>query len=409
MSPNCYQGMTARVTRGTGAGQEASIANNDSTTLTLSSALVVPPDATSYFVVAEAGWQFGSLTRSSPVSLVVPNQGGATVQVTGRSANAANVECPPLLSTVTRWQIGGSGFSDSAVPPTPFFGLGAGKSGGTLDLSGVSFSNLTDTETISAATLAVYYWDELQGATSFALASAIATGDTSLTLNVPGPAQAGSILQVDSEVIEVTSVSNGGVQYTVQRGVHSSPESAHAAQAAVYHLTGLTAIAAFPQGFFGSPYSGTWSFPVPLPDARVASAQLFVTNQKGNSPTASACLTHTVDSGLRTLSGGQYSIQVEGFLSVDSSAAPALVVEAAHSVGDIYAVLGAAADATVQLQLNVNGSAYCQLLFQANETVSNDVSGQGLPPLAAGDQITMAVQSVGQTYPGADLTVIIRL
>ena len=409
MSLNGYQGMTARVTRGTGTGQEASIASNDATTLTLSNAWVVTPDATSYFVVAESGWHFGAMTKSSPVSLVVPNQGGETVHVTGRSANAVNVECPPLLSTVTRWQIGGSGFSDSAAPPTPFFGLGAGKSGGTLDLSGVSFSSLTDTETISAATLTVYYWDELQGATSFALANAIGTGDTTLTLNAPGPAQAGSILQIDSEVLGVTAVSEGGVQYTIQRGVQSSPAGVHAAQTAVYHLAGLTATAGFPQGFFGSPYSGTWGFPIPLPDVRVASAQLFVTNQKGNSPTASACLTHTVDSGLRTLSGGQYSIQVEGYLSVDQSASPALVVEAAHSVGDIYAVLGAAADATVQLQLNINGSAYCQLVFQANETISNDVSGQGLPPLAAGDQITLAVQTVGQTYPGADLTVIIRL
>jgi len=68
-----------------------------------------------------------------------------------------------------------------------------------------------------------------------------------------------------------------------------------------------------------------------------------------------------------------------------------------------------AADATVQLQLNRNGIAYCQMMFQANETISNDVSGRILPPLAAGDQITLAVQSVGQTYPGADLTVIIRL
>jgi hypothetical protein len=409
MSPNCYQGMTVRVTRGMGVGQEASIAGNDSTVLTLSSAWVVPPDATSHFVVAESGWHFGAMTKSSPVSFVVPNQGGETVQVTGRAANAANIECPPLLSTVTRWQIGGSGLSDSAAPPMPFFGLGAGKSGGTLDLSGVSFSGLTDTETISAATLTVYFWDELQGATSFALANAVEAGDTTLALNAPGPAQAGSILQIDSEVIEVTAVSEGGVQYSVQRGVHSSTATAHAAQAAVFHLAGLTAIAGFPQGFFGSTYSGTWSFPIPLPDVRVASAQLFVTNQKGNSPAASACLTHTVDSGLRTLSGGQYSIQVEGFLSVDQSAAPALLADAAHSVGDIYAVLGAAADATVQLQLNVNGSDYCQLVFQANETISNNVSGQSLPPLAAADQLTLAVQSVGQTYPGADLTIIIRL
>jgi hypothetical protein len=291
----------------------------------------------------------------------------------------------------------------------PFFGLSAGRSGGTLDLSAVSFSTLTNTETISAATLTVYYWDELQGTTSFALAVAMGVGDTTLTLNAAGPAQAGSILQIEREVLEVTAVSNGGIQYTVQRGVQGSQTSAHAAQAAVFHLASLTTTAAFPPGFFGSPYSGTWSFPVSLPDARVSSAQLFVTNQKGNSPTASACLTQTVNSGMRTLSGGQYSIQVQGFLSIDQSAAPALVVDAAHSVGDIYAVLGAAADAMVQLQLNVNGSAYCQLAFQAGDTISNDVSGQSLLPLAAGDQITLAVQSVGQTYPGADLTVIIRL
>jgi len=409
MTPNCYQGMTVRVTRGTGTGQEASVAGNDTTTLTISGTWAVTPDATSHFVVAESGWHFGAMTKSSPVSFSVPNLGGETAHVTGRSANAANVECPPPLCTVTRWQIGGSGFSDSAAPPMPFFGLNAGRSGGTLDLSAVSFSTLIDTETISSGTLTVYYWDELQGTTSFALASAIGASDTSVTLNAAGPAQAGSILQIEQEVLEVTATSNGGLQYSVQRGVQGSQASTHAAQVAVSHLASLTTVAAFPAGFFGSPYSGTWSFPVSLPDACVASAQLFVTNQKGNSPTASACLTQTVNSGMRTLSGGQYSIQVQGFLSVDQSTAPALVVDTAHSVGDVYAVLGAAADAVVQLQLNVNGSAYCQLAFQAGDTISNDVSGQGLPPLAAGDQITLAVQSVGQTYPGADLTVIIRL
>jgi hypothetical protein len=100
---------------------------------------------------------------------------------------------------------------------------------------------------------------------------------------------------------------------------------------------------------------------------------------------------------------------VEGFLSIDQSAAPALVVDAAHSVRDVYAVLGAAADAAVQLQLSVNGAPYCQLVFEANETISNDANGLSLAPLAAGDQITLAVQAVGQDYPGADLTVIIRL
>ena len=75
-----------------------------------------------------------------------------------------------------------------------------------------------------------------------------------------------------------------------------------------------------------------------LPDVRIACAQLFVTNSKGNSPASAISLTHNVDNGLRTLSGGQYSIQVEGFLAVDQMAAPALVVDTAHSVRDVFAV-----------------------------------------------------------------------
>jgi hypothetical protein len=146
-----------------------------------------------------------------------------------------------------------------------------------------------------------------------------------------------------------------------------------------------------------------------LPDVRVACAELFVTNNKGNSPTASVALTATTDLGLRTTSGGQYTIQVDGFLAVDQSAAPALVMDASHAVREIYAVLGTAADAPVQLQLNVNGSSYCLLTFAASTSVSSSVAGNAVPPLTAGSQVTLSILTVGQVYPGADLTVLIRL
>src|SRR5439155_3838422 len=120
-------------------------------------------------------------------------------------------------------------------------------------------------------------------------------------------------------------------QYRVTRGMHGSEAAAHAAQSPVYQLASKTVVTAFPPGFFGSPYSGSWSYTVALPDVRVASAEFFVTNQKGNSKVRSICLTDTVDTGLRTLSGGQYSIQVDGFLAVDQSVAPALVVETSHA------------------------------------------------------------------------------
>ena len=313
MTANRYQSMIVRITRGMGAGQERAIAANDTTSLTIAPAWSVEPDATSFFVVAETGWQFGALTTSSPVQFEVPNRSGEVVHLTGRAANVNNVECAPEISTVTRWQIGGGGTGDSDVPPMPFFGLGPGQGGGTVELSGVSFTDLTNTRTISAATLTMYYWDELQGTPAIALASAVGTGDTVLSLSSAGSAQAGSFIQIELEVIRVEAVENNGTQYSVTRAIDGSQAAAHAAQTPVYHLLSQTVIAPFPPEFFGSPYSGSWSYPIALPDVRVASAELFVTNQQGNSPAQDIYLTHTTDSGLRTLSSGQYSIQVDGY------------------------------------------------------------------------------------------------
>jgi hypothetical protein len=141
----------------------------------------------------------------------------------------------------------------------------------------------------------------------------------------------------------------------------------------------------------------------------VGSAELFVTNELGNSPTTGICLTHNQDSGLRSLSGGQYSVQVDGYLAIEQSVAPALVVETARSVRDVFAILGTAADAPIQVQVNVNTAAYCTLTFPPGTIASNSILGSTLPFLPAMAQITVAVLSVGQTAPGADLTVIIRL
>src|SRR5262249_2283486 len=133
--------------------------------------------------------------------------------------------------------------------------------------------------------------------------------------------------------------------------------------------------------FFGSPYSGSWSYTVTLPDARIASAELFVNNARGVSPTKAICLTGTVDRGLRTLSGGQYSIQVDGYLAVQQSAAPAIVTEASHAVRDVFAVLGTVADAPVELQLSVDGTARCTITIPAGMSTSPAISGLDLGPL----------------------------
>jgi hypothetical protein len=278
-----------------------------------------------------------------------------------------------------------------------------------VELSGVSFTELTNTTTISAATLTMHYWDELGGRPSLTLAQAAGIDDTALELSAAGDATTGSFVQIDAEVVRVDAVENDGTRYQVTRGMHSSPAAAHAALAAIYPLRNKTTIAAFPPNFFGSPYSGSWSQAVSMPDVRVSTAELFVTNRRGNSPVRSICLTSSVDRGLRTLSGGQYSIQVDGYLAVESAVAPALVVEAARSVRDIYAVLGSVADAEVRLRLDVDGSPYCTLSIPAGTTSSAAADGNTTGPLAAGAKLTLAVLAVGQTYPGANLTVLIRL
>jgi hypothetical protein len=165
----------------------------------------------------------------------------------------------------------------------------------------------------------------------------------------------------------------------------------------------------FPLDFFGSPLSGMWSYPVLLPNVRVASAELFVTNSRGNSPTASANLTQSVDYGLRTLSGGQFSIQVQGFLAVDSDPSPNVVVEAAHAVLDVSAVVKQApVGSPIVMILSQNGIPYCTLTIPDGATSSLSFDGFGMP-LQEQAQLSLAITAVGETSPGQDLTVLIRL
>jgi hypothetical protein len=408
MAVNGYVGMTVRITRGSGAGQERSVTANDATTITVWK-WDVEPDATSFFTVAEAAWHLAAVAESSPIQFPIPNRTGEVVEIIGRAANVNNLECSPQLSIVTRWTIGGSGSADTQVPPQPYFGLGQDLQGGSAVLSGVSFPDLTNTGGISSGTLTLYYWNELLGPPSTVLANALGGADEVLTLDVGGSAQAGTYLQIDGEILSVTAVAANGTQYSVTRGLDGSTAAAHAAGTAVYQLTSQTTIVPFPPDFFGSPYSGSWNYPILLPDVRIGSAELFVTNALGNGPMTGICMTHNQDNGLRTLSGGQYSIQVDGFLAVDQCVAPAIVVETGRSVRDVFAILGTAADANLQVQVNVNGAPYCAVTFAPGAITSNSILGSTLPPLQAMSQVTVAVLSVGQANPGADLTVVIRL
>ena len=309
-----YRGATVRITRGRGAGQERAALSNTATTLTLTSPWDMQPDATSFFTVAESGWRFGATGSTGPIQFEIPNNTGETVQIIGRAANVNDEESPAELATVTRWVIGGAGGGgpDADVPPTPTFGMGLiPNRGGYIEVGGIGFPSLTNTQTIYAATFTIYYFDEITGQPQSKLSADIPATGLTIDLTVAGASPVGSFIEIDSELMRVDGVLNSGTRYQVTRAMLGTTAAAHTAPATVYPLQTKLAVGSFPRDFFGSPASGAWSLPVLLPNARVTATELFVTNSNGNSPTAAVAVTHTLDAGLRTLSGGQYSIDVD--------------------------------------------------------------------------------------------------
>jgi hypothetical protein len=414
MVPNLYNGATVRITTGTGAGQERTIASNTASTLTITTQWSIQPDDTSFFLIADSTWNFGASSNASPVSFAVPNREGVTIHVSGRAANVMDEECAYELSPLTRWTIlGAAGQAvDTDVSAQPAFGLysiGAGN----IEVLGISFSDLTNTLSISAGTLTLAYWDELNGPSTILLSAAVAPTDTSFTIGTAVSAAIGDLIQIDQEVMAVHQTVTNSTTISVTRASHGTTAAAHTAPTGVYILEKKIFILPFAQEFFGSPASGSYAFPIAIPDVRIAAAELFMTNSRGNSSVAAESFTSTTDSGLRSLLGGQLTIQVEGPLAIQTNAAPPLLVETTCSVRDVYAVVqDAPSGAPVTMQVTQNGQVYCDLTIATGATVSNVVNGFALGPLQAqaivGLNITSVVQTSG-TAPGSDLTVTIRL
>ncbi len=412
MLPNEFKGSVVRVTGGKGEGQERVVASNDATTFALTSPWTVALDASSRFCVAEPSWRFGGSTRSDEIRFEVPNRHDTVVQISGRAANARDVETAAEMSILHRHRIGGgSALWDTAAPTEPVFGLSSnGK--GRVELLGIGFTELKNTRTITAGTLTLHYWNELEGLTQTTLAAPAAATDDWIALDGPSQAMDNDIIQLGMELLRVLENNSTG-SYRVERGVFDSPMLDHEAGAKVWHLSRHIAIAPFPRNFFGSPASGAYVFVIPLLNARVAGAEFFVTNQHGDSPTARAAYSYFMDEGLRTLAGGQYTLQLAGTPAIENNVTPPLIVESTRSVGDVFASLSEApVNGSVVLRVHMGGAPYCELEVPAGLRTSPSVSGALLPPLQEGAALSMDVVGVPQapgSHPGRNLTVTLRL
>jgi hypothetical protein len=218
---------------------------------------------------------------------------------------------------------------------------------------------------------------------------------------------------MEAEVMQVLAVLTGGAHYQVLRGAEGTTAAAHTTIVPAYPLQTNISIVPFVTGFFGSPASGDYSYSVFLPDVRIAAAELAMTNVYGTGPATLAPFVATTDQGLRTLAGGQLTLQVEGYLAIQTDAVPPLVVETIQAVRDIFAVVAEApSGGPIQLQLRQGAIVYCTLTIADGTTESGSVDGFGLPPLVPATQVALDVLSVpgaSGSLPGRDLTVIIRL
>jgi hypothetical protein len=301
--------------------------------------------------------------------------------------------------------------SDGDVPGTPSFGLDtAGQ--GEYEIAGVGFESLANTNTIRAGTLTVHYWDELQSPSTLALGAAVSASDQNWTMASACPVAVGDLIQIEYELVRVLEVSANQLTLKVDRAVHGTTAVAHSTATTLYPLGRAVSTFSFTAGFFSSDACGDWSQRISLRCARIAAAEFYVVNSVGSSPTAAQAFTATTSKGLRTLTGGQYTLQFERELTVSASIAPPLVVDAPIAVRDVRAYVAVAPlVSSVTLRISVNGSVYLTLTIPAGATHSSVVDGFGLAPLPEGGVITAAITAVptaGGSYPGRDLTIVIR-
>jgi len=414
LNQNECAGKVVRIVSGKGVGQERGILSNTATTITVSTRFLINPDATSIFSIADASWHFGASTATGVVEFEVPNRSGASIQVIGRAASASGQESEAGLSPLGRWTLSGAAGAsvDVAPPPIPYFGLSYGGRG-LVDLVGIGFATLQNTSSVESGEVALHYWNEIGNPCPYSLSIALAMGDNVLDCTPVVAVAAGALIQVNTEIMVVTQVLNSGARLEVQRGAFGTSAGAHSQYSLIYPLARHTSVVPFSRGFFGSPASGTYHHSIHLPNARIAAAEFTVTNSRGASPTRQQAFTASVEGGLRTHSGGQYTIMVNGYLSLQTSAAPPLVIEESRSVRDVYAVISEAPSGDpIQLLLRQNGVPYVSLSIAAGATLSNVVSGANLAPLASGSILTLDITGVpadALDTPGRDLTVLVRV
>ena len=415
--PGAYVNMVVRISDGPGLGQERTILSNTATTLTLQTPWSIQPLTNeSTFVICEAAWKLVAISSHSPVQFDIPYRTGAVIEVTGRAANLQNQESNPALAPVTRLALGVNA-TDVGLPSAPIFSLET-PGGGDLTIYDVGFTTSNNTDSVTSGTLQLSYWNELSTPSPYTLAQPVTLADTAIHLSLPSNPVipfVGQLIQIDQELLSIAGIDSTGTIYMVARAQLNSTAATHTSGTQVMQLDTAVIIMPFSSGFFQNRASNNYINTVSLPDIRISAAQFFVTNSFGNSQSTSVCYTADATQ-LRTLSGGQFALQVNGYLATQTNAAPPLMVEATHAVRDVRMTLSQPPTGyVINVDVMQNGTEYCQLIYDPSQsTPTTVIDGMTLPPLlekallTLNISVTMLANYDQALNPGNDLTVTIR-
>ena len=329
------------------------------------------------------------------------------------------------MCAVTEWTLGGE-LPDSDTPPVPSFQLlmpGAG----ILQLDQIGFRTPGNVASVTSGTLQVFYWNELNYPSAFTLAVSLDEAATTVQVLNAGTDTLlpGRVIQINDELMTISPLNWSANQFTVKRADLGSTVALHGASAEVLSIDTCWIVVAFAIGFFENQASVNFLHTVSLPDVRIAAAEFLVTNGFGNSQGATNCYTSLTDGSARTLSGGQFSIQVNGYLATQQNAAPPLLVQATHAVRDIRATLNEAASGfDVLVNVNQNGVLYQTLSIPFVSAPGNTASAiiPGFDPdsniqllplqenamLSIDIALNPSAAVSASPSPGRDLTVTIR-
>jgi hypothetical protein len=325
-------------------------------------------------------------------------------------SDAAGASQNLLATTIQKYWGPGASYGDNGVPSEPTFGIFTARDGKLL-FGPPGFGTLDNTHSISSGRAFIRYADEIAGAKTTLAADIDDTTETVTVASSAGFSEDDHAV-LDQECVLIRVIA--GTTWTVTRHELGSPPAAHSAGANTYDLAARLVTFAFSPGFFGSGPDAQWEAVIDLPCARIASVQLWVTNVFGDAPVATNnYLIYQMEPdapyGYRTNRGGDFVLGIDGLVYISIDPGEDVWVDAAVSVRDVFAFIdGPPTGAAMVINVRRNGATWATLTIAADETLSDAVSGASLPALAAGDLLNFEIVSVGSTFPGFKLTIMVR-